>query len=216
MFGTEKSARRRITRAISRRKRLRILHMLEHLDANRAIPFAVGTGQAARFQIDWAKGQLAPRQDVAAMGIRFQAEPVVPGGHQPRAVSAGAATDIHHRSAGAANNPGANWRLRLLVPRAAGPNHKYFRDEARSRSRERRPRRRAVRAIEPGTSRTGCSASVLETPSLHETTIAQRGIARLASGGRNFAEHSETEASRTVRVDGEQESRFAAAARRPR
>jgi hypothetical protein len=62
-------------------KNLRLLHVLEHFDTNRAIPFAVGARQVARFKMYSAKGQLASLQNITAMGICFQSEPNMPGGH---------------------------------------------------------------------------------------------------------------------------------------
>src|SRR5436189_55066 len=48
-------------------KNLWLSHMLEHLDTNPAIPFAVGARQDARFKMDLANGQPASQQNVAAM-----------------------------------------------------------------------------------------------------------------------------------------------------
>jgi hypothetical protein len=56
-----------------------ILHMLDYFNADCAIPFAIGAGELARFQIDPAEGQLAPVENSAAMRVRFQTKPVVPG-----------------------------------------------------------------------------------------------------------------------------------------
>jgi hypothetical protein len=55
--------------------------VLDDLDADRAIPFAIGAGQLARFQIYRAKRQLAPLKNPAAMSVRFQTKPVMPGRH---------------------------------------------------------------------------------------------------------------------------------------
>src|SRR5688572_29078791 len=48
---------------------LGILHMLDHFNADRAIPFTIGTGKLVRFLIHPAKRQLASLENPAAMRV---------------------------------------------------------------------------------------------------------------------------------------------------
>ena len=118
------------------------------------------------------------------MGICFQPEPIMSGGHQPGSIGARAATDIHHRRPFRQIFPEqiGNLDARLLDRRTGTVN--IFPMQQASRSPERRLRRKGRSRNKAGTSRTVCSASVLEVPSSHDATmrnVASRGSRR---GGR--------------------------------
>jgi hypothetical protein len=72
--------------------------MLEHFNADDFIKFLIPARECLRARCDSAKWQAALLQQLQAVWIEFQPNPLMPGRNQPSSVSAGPASDIEDRA----------------------------------------------------------------------------------------------------------------------